>query len=82
MNTDGTCGFWSCLTRRQPAPWLHKDGANSFYPEEFQVYSRSPIWKQTFAWDCLKMKTNCQVNMEKETPGRVREVTVDKVTSE
>lgn len=58
-NTDGTCGSWSCVTRRQPAPWLQKDGSNSFYLAEFKVYRRKQVWKQTSAWDCIKVKTNC-----------------------
>lgn len=82
MNTDSTCGFWSCKTRRRPASWLHKDGSRSFYLEEFTLSRRSQIWKQSFAWGNMQVETNYWVNMEKENAGRVREVTVEKVTSE
>ena len=73
VNTDDTCGSQNCKTRRQPEPWLPKDGPNSFYLGEFAVCRRNKIQKQL----CFGL---CQVSTE--DTWRVRKVTVEKRTSE
>lgn len=57
VNADGTCGLWSCKTKREPAPWLHNDGPSCFHLEEFSLWEEPDMeielcfarrrWKRT-----------------------------------